>query len=121
VAIFYPLILLLHLLTPFLFTVNDIFTDVFCLCIALPTMVDWTSQRLALRESTNQIRFSTAFIAGFSLDWYLLSRVHILHKTIFLFFIFAFIVFFASIDRRPQHSENATEEPDPEPDTEASS
>ncbi|MFX1476030.1 MAG: DUF2085 domain-containing protein, partial [Promethearchaeota archaeon] len=80
------------------------------LCLALPTMIDWTTQRLALRESTNRIRFSTAFLAGFSLDFYLLSVVNSVHKMVFLFVIFGFIVIFSSIDRRPIIIETSSEE-----------
>jgi uncharacterized membrane protein len=105
-----PLVLILHLLVPPLFFTDALVTDIFCLCLALPTLLDWTTQRLALRESTNRTRFFTAVLAGFSLEWYLLSFVNMIHKILFLAVIFGFILAFSSIDRRPQPPEPAEQE-----------
>ncbi len=107
VVVSFPLVLILHLFVPPLFFTDALVTDVFCLCLALPTMLDWTTQRLALRESTNRIRFFTAILGGFSLEWYLLSFVNMIHKILFLAAIFAFILIFSTIDRRPKPPETS--------------
>ncbi len=119
VAASIPLVLILHLFVPPLFFTDALVTDLFCLCLALPTMVDWTTQRLALRESTNRIRFATAVLGGFSIEWYLLSFVNMIHKILFLAAIFGFIMIFSTIDRRPQAIETVFEEQDSGPDTES--
>ncbi len=89
---------------------GDLATDFLCLVLALPTLIDWVTQRLALRESTNRIRFITALLAGFSLAWYLVAPVTIPHKLIFLFIILGFISIFSFVDRRPPDTTETSEE-----------
>jgi uncharacterized membrane protein len=109
VVVSFPLVLILHLFVPPVFFTDALITDVFCLCLALPTLLDWTTQRLALRESTNRIRFFTAVLAGFSIEWYLLSFVNMIHKILFLAAIFGFVLVFSAVDRRPQPPETSEE------------
>lgn len=117
IAVSLPLVLILHLFVhPFFYT-DALFTDLFCLSLALPTILDWTTQRLALRESTNRIRFSTAVLAGFSIEWYLLSFVDMIHKILFLAVIFGFVLVFSSIDRRPPPPENGEQNGEESEDT----
>lgn len=97
----FALSLLIRFTIPEIMNLGDLVTDLLCLAIAMPTLIDWITQRLALRESTNRIRFTTALLAGFSLAWYLIAPVTLLHKLIFLFIILAFISIFSFIDRRP--------------------
>jgi uncharacterized membrane protein len=80
--------------------------------MALPTLIDWVTQRLALRESTNRIRFSTALLAGFSFAWYLVAPISLPHKIIFLFIFLTFISIFSFIDRRPPIITEISEEED---------
>jgi uncharacterized membrane protein len=68
--------------------------------MGIPTIVDWTTQRLALRESTNSLRFFSAFFAGFALTWYVTSPVTFFVKIGFLLAIVGFIALFTLIDRR---------------------
>ncbi len=80
---------------------GDILTTLFCLGLALPTLLDWTTQRLALRKSSNPIRFGTALFGGLSLAWYLIVPITLFFKLVFLFFIMLFVSVFSFIDRRP--------------------
>jgi len=96
-----PLTLALALAVPFLLHLGDVLTDIVCLGVALPTLIDWSTQRLALRESTNRLRFTSAFLAGFALVLYLLAAVTLVHKLFFLFGVLAYISLFSLVDRRP--------------------
>ncbi len=107
----FPLVLIIWIIMPEIMNLGDLLTDLLCLSMALPTVIDWTTQRLALRQSTNKIRFATAFLAGFSLAWYLIAPVQILHKVLFLFAFLTFISIFSFVDRRkPTLTENSQEE-----------
>lgn len=108
-----PLTLALAFAMPFLLHLGDVPTDLVCLGLGLPTMIDWSTQRLALRESTNRLRFATAFLAGFSLVLYLLSAVTLVHKLFFLFGVLAYVSLFSLVDRRPpSESGSSTEQHD---------
>jgi uncharacterized membrane protein len=111
VALGFPLIFALAFALPLLLQLGDVVTDVVCLGFALPTLIDWSSQRLALRESTNRLRFGSAFAAGIALVWYLLAAVTLVHKLFFLFGVLAFVSLFSLVDRRPQpQTKDETEE-----------
>lgn len=107
VASGFPLVLVLGFALPSLLRLGDLVTDLVCLSLALPTIVDWCTQRLALRESTNRLRFVSAFLAGIALAWYLLAAVTLVHKVFFLFGVLAFIALFSLVDRRP-HPESGS-------------
>jgi uncharacterized membrane protein len=96
----FPITLLLIFFAPFVYQLGDIGTTSVAFLFALPAMLDWTTQRLAWRESRNAIRFWTALPAGFSLSWYLLSPVSFLIKVPVLFGVLIFLVIFGFIDRR---------------------
>jgi uncharacterized membrane protein len=110
VALGLPLTLALALTMPFLLHLGDVPTDLVCLGLALPTMIDWSTQRLALRESTNRLRFATAFLGGFALVLYLLAAVTLIHKLFFLFGVLAYISLFSLVDRRPQPESGSSTE-----------
>lgn len=95
-----PLSLVLALVMPSLFHLGDVITDLVCLGLALPTIIDWSTQRLALRESTNRLRFASALLAGFALVLYLLAAVTLIHKILFLFGVLVYVSLFSLIDRR---------------------
>lgn len=107
VALGFPLMLVLGLAMPFFLHLGDVPTDLVCLGLALPTMVDWSTQRLALRESTNRLRFASAFSAGVALVWYLLAAVTLVHKLFFLFGVLAFVSLFSLVDRRPRSQDES--------------
>ena len=108
-----PLTLTFGLAVPLLLHLGDVLTDLVCLGLALPTMIDWTTQRLALRESTNRLRFASAFLAGFALVLYLLAAVTLVHKLLFLFGVLAYVTLFSLVDRRPPpESGSSTEQQD---------
>jgi len=86
---------------PLVYQLGNIHTTILALLMALPAMLDWTTQRLAWRESRNAIRFWTALPAGFSLSWYLLTPVSFIVKVPVLFSVLIFLVIFGFIDRRP--------------------
>lgn len=97
----FPLALLLLLIAPEVYQLGDLWTTSVAILLALPAMLDWTTQRLAWRESRNAVRFWTALPAGFSLSWYLLSPVSLTVKLLVLIGVLVFLVVFGFIDRRP--------------------
>jgi uncharacterized membrane protein len=105
-----PLTLTLALAVPLLLHLGDVLTDLVCLGLALPTMIDWSTQRLALRESTNRLRFATAFLGGFALVLYLLAAVTLIHKLFFLFGVLAYVSLFSLVDRRPPSESGSSTE-----------
>ena len=84
----------------FFYSLGDFGTTLVAVLISLPAILDWTTQRLALRESRNGIRFWTALPAGFSLSWYLISPVFFLVKLPVLVAVLLFLAVFFFIDRR---------------------
>ncbi len=86
---------------PIFFSLGDLGTTLVAVLISLPAILDWTTQRLALRESRNGIRFGTALPTGFALSWYLLSPVSILVKIPVLVAVLLFLIIFSYIDKRP--------------------
>ena len=99
----FPIALLLLSIAPVVYQLGDMTTTGLALLLALPAMLDWTTQRLAWRESRNGIRFWTALPAGFSLSWYLISPVSFIIKVPVLFGVLVFLVVFGLIDRRPHY------------------
>jgi uncharacterized membrane protein len=83
------------------YILDDLGTTLLAVLISLPAILDWTSQRLALRESRNAIRFGTALPTGFAFSWYLLSPVSLLVKIPVLVAVLIFLIIFSYIDRRP--------------------
>ena len=101
VLVGFPSSLVLIFLISTLHILGDLLSTLIALLFALPTILDWTTQRLALRESTNPLRFISAFLAGFALAWYLIVPISLLTKLLFLVVVFSFIGLFSFIDRRP--------------------
>ena len=97
----FPIALLLLFFAPIVYQLGDLNTTIVALLLALPAMLDWTTQRLAWRDSRNAIRFGTALPAGFSLSWYLISPVSFIVKIPVLFGVLIFLAVFGLIDRRP--------------------
>jgi len=95
----------LMLLAPVLLSMGDLPTTLLCLGLASPALLDWTTQRLALRSSTNPLRFATGLIAGLSLAWYVASPVTIIVKLLVIFTVLVFISLFSLIDRRQEEEE----------------
>lgn len=95
---FFSFIMLLYI--PIFFSLGDLGTTLIAVLISLPAILDWTTQRLALRESRNGIRFGTALPTGFALSWYLLSPVSILVKIPVLVAVLLFLIIFSYIDKR---------------------
>lgn len=85
-----------------MYQLGDFSTTIIAILLALPAMLDWTTQRLAWRESRNVIRFWSALPAGFSLSWYLLSPISLLVKILVMIGLLSFLVIFGRIDRRPR-------------------
>jgi len=50
------------------FLKNTNLSLVLFLFFLLPPMIDWSSQYIGFRESTNRIRFATGFLLGFSIS-----------------------------------------------------
>ena len=96
----FPLSFIMLTLLPFFYSLGDFGTTLVAIMISFPAMLDWTTQRLALRESRNGIRFCTALPAGFALSWYLLSPVSFLIKLPVLVAVLLFLTVFFFIDRR---------------------
>ncbi len=103
----FPLSFAMLFFFPVFYALGDVGTTLLAICFALPAIIDWTTQRLALRVSRNGIRFWTALPAGFSLSWYLFSPVSFLVKIPVLIAILLFLALFMFIDRRsyPESSE----------------
>jgi uncharacterized membrane protein len=101
IGVGFPIIYLLWMFIPSWLYFGDFLTTLLCFGLALPTLLDWTSQRLALRESKNTIRFGTALLGGLSLAWYLVAPITLFFKLVFLFVIMLFVLLFSFIDRRP--------------------
>lgn len=93
------------LFAPIVYALGDLGTTLVALSLSLPAMIDWSTQRLALRESRNGIRFWTALPTGFALSWYLLSPVSFIVKIPVLIGVLIFIAIFGFIDRRPPYEE----------------
>ncbi|MFX1509308.1 MAG: DUF2085 domain-containing protein [Promethearchaeota archaeon] len=85
---------------PIFYSLGDIGTTIIAFTISLPAIVDWTTQRLALRESRNGIRFWTALPTGFALSWYLVSPVSFIIKIPVMVAVLLFLAIFFFIDRR---------------------
>ncbi|MFX1566339.1 MAG: DUF2085 domain-containing protein [Promethearchaeota archaeon] len=85
---------------PIFYSLGDIGTTLVAVAISLPAILDWTTQRLALRESRNGIRFWTALPTGFALSWYLVSPVSFLMKIPVMVVVLLFLAVFFFIDRR---------------------
>ena len=95
----------LLLLAPPALSLGDLPTSLLCLSLAAPALLDWTTQRLALRCSTNPIRFATGLLAGLSLAWYVAAPITIPLKLLILFAVLVFISGFSLIDRRRGEAE----------------
>jgi uncharacterized membrane protein len=95
--------LLLILVAPVVYQLGDLGTTLIAIFLALPAMLDWTTQRLAWRESRNAIRFWTALPAGFSLSWYIVAPVSFFIKIPVLIGVLVFLAVFGFIDRRPPY------------------
>jgi hypothetical protein len=87
-------------LFPIIYGLGDIGTTMVAVAISLPAILDWTTQRLALRESRNGIRFWTALPTGFGLSWYLVSPVSFIIKIPVMVAVLLFLAVFFFIDRR---------------------
>ena len=96
----FPLSFIMFIFFPFFYSLGDFGTTLVAILISLPAILDWTTQRLAIRESRNGIRFWTALPAGFALSWYLLSPVSFLIKLPVLVAVLLFLTVFFFIDRR---------------------
>ncbi len=97
----FPLSFVMLIFFPVFYSLGDFGTTLVAVLISLPAILDWTSQRLAFRESRNGIRFWTALPTGFALSWYLLSPVSFLVKLPVLVIVLLFLAIFFFIDRRP--------------------
>jgi uncharacterized membrane protein len=96
----FPLSFVMLFFFPIVYSLGDIGTTVIAVLISLPAIIDWTTQRLALRNSRNGIRFGTAFPTGFALSWYLISSVSYAVKIPVLIAVLLFLAVFFFIDRR---------------------
>jgi uncharacterized membrane protein len=110
----FPFSFIMLLYFPIFYSLGDLGTTLVAIFISLPAILDWTTQRLAMRESQNGIRFWTALPTGFALSWYLISPVSFLVKIPVLIGVLIFLAVFFFIDRRtyPEHDdeENQNEE-----------
>ena len=107
----FPISFIMLLFFPIFYSLGDIGTTLVAIFLALPAMLDWTTQRLALRVSRNGIRFWTALPAGFSLSWYLISPVSFLVKIPVMIGVLLFLAVFFFVDRRlyPEAAEGENE------------
>ncbi len=96
----FPISFIMLIFFPIFYNLGDIGTTLIAVFLALPAILDWTTQRFALRESRNGIRFWTALPAGFSLSWYLISPVSFLVKIPVMVGVLIFLAVFFFIDRR---------------------
>ena len=96
----FPLSFIMLIFLPIFYSLGDIGSTLVAILVSVPAILDWTTQRLALRESRNGIRFWTALPAGFSLSWYLLSPVSFLIKLPVLIAVLLLLTVFFFIDRR---------------------
>jgi len=96
----FPISFTMLILFPIFYSLGDFGTTLIAIFLSLPAIFDWTTQRLALRESRNGIRFWTALPAGFALSWYLISSVSFLVKIPVLVGVLLFLAVFFFIDRR---------------------
>ena len=98
---------LMLLFFPICYSLGPIGTTIIAIGLALPAMLDWSTQRLALRESRNALRFGTGLPAGFTLSWYLLAPIDFSIKIPVFIGVLIFLVVFGYIDRRtPSESES---------------
>ena len=105
----FPISFVMLLSFPLFYSLGDLGTTLVAIFISLPAILDWTTQRLALRESRNRIRFWTALPTGFALSWYLISPVSFLVKIPVMVGVLIFLAIFFFIDRR-DYTENKNEE-----------
>jgi uncharacterized membrane protein len=96
----FPISFVMLVFFPLFYSLGDMGTTLVAIMFSLPAILDWTTQRLALRESRNGIRFWTAMPAGFALSWYLISPVSFLVKIPVMIMVLLFLVVFFFIDRR---------------------
>ena len=102
----FPISFIMLLYFPFFYSLGPIGTTIIAVGLALPAMLDWSTQRLALRESRNALRFGTGLPAGFTLVWYLVSPNGFILKIPVFIGVLLFLVVFGKIDRRtPPESE----------------
>ncbi len=101
----FPISILMLLFMPIFYSLGDFGTTAIAILLALPALIDWTTQRLALRVSRNAIRFWTALPAGFSLSWYLLAPVLFIVKLPVLLGVLILLAIFGFIDRRDLEKE----------------
>ncbi len=106
IIIGFPISFVMFFFFPFFYSLGPIGTTIIAIGLALPAMLDWSTQRLALRESRNALRFGTGLPAGFSLVWYLVSPNGFILKIPVFIGVLLFLVVFGRIDRRtPSESE----------------
>ena len=106
IIIGFPISFAMLLFFPIFYSLGPIGTTIIAIGLALPAMLDWSTQRLALRESRNALRFGTGLPAGFSLVWYLMSPNGFILKIPVFIGVLLFLVVFGKIDRRaPVESE----------------
>ena len=96
----FPVSFIMLFFAPIFYSLGDLGTTLVAIFVSLPAIIDWTTQRLALRESRNGIRFWTALPTGFALSWYLISPVSFLVKIPVLVGVLLFLAIFFFIDRR---------------------
>ncbi len=96
----FPVSFVMLIFFPFFYSLGDLGTTLVAILMAVSAILDWTTQRLALRESRNAIRFWTAIPAGFALSWYLFSPVNFLVKIPVMVAVLLFLGVFFFIDRR---------------------
>lgn len=96
----FPISFVMLIFFPFFYGLGDLGTTLVAIFLSLPAIVDWSTQRLALRESRNGIRFWTALPTGFALSWYLISPVSFVVKIPVMVGVLLFLAIFYFIDRR---------------------
>ncbi|MFX1342920.1 MAG: DUF2085 domain-containing protein [Promethearchaeota archaeon] len=96
----FPISFAMLLFFPIFYSLGPIGTTIIAVGLALPAMLDWSTQRLALRESRNALRFGTGLPAGFSLIWYLVSPNGFILKIPVFIGVLIFLIVFGKIDRR---------------------
>jgi len=110
IIIGFPISFAMLLFFPIFYSLGPIGTTIIAVGLALPAMVDWSTQRLALRESRNALRFGTGLPAGYSLIWYLVSPNGFILKIPVFIGVLIFLIVFGKIDRRTLHESELEED-----------
>jgi uncharacterized membrane protein len=102
---------------PIFYSLGPISTTLIAIGLALPAMLDWSTQRLALRESRNALRFGTGLPAGFALSWYLIAPIDFSIKIPVFIGVLIFLAVFGYIDRRTQPESELVENQETQEET----